>query len=105
MCCVQSSLPPPPFIGEDIAVLGARPWLGHHIGDRVTPGTVVCGRLVLAGGRLGSVDLDKDKPLRIITLLDDVKTCDAGLLHAVPRVLKRCRPKGFHTLWLDVNMH
>jgi hypothetical protein len=50
-----------------------------------------------------AVQLDQQKPRRVVVLLDDVEAHDAGLLHAVARILERRGGEGVHGIGLHVD--
>ena len=75
---------------------GAR--LDHHIGNCVAPHSIMGGGFVCHGCLDAPVGFDEHEPGRIILLLEQVETGDAGFLEALAGVSERGLPEGFHTI-------
>ena len=98
-------LAPPLIVGEHVVVLHAAARLGHHLGHGIAPGLVVSGLFVATRVFDRAVYLDQHESSGVIRLLNHVEAGDAGLLHAVARVLQRRFLEGSDKLGLDVHVY
>ena len=77
-------------VGINVAVDGARPGLGEHIGGSLRP-RVVVRRLAMRGvAGLVAVDLDQLEPRGVGGLLDHVEAYAARFLEAAAGILDGC---------------
>ena len=90
---------------ENGAVVYALARLGHPGFHKVAPPRVMGRLFVGLRGLFVAIDFVEDKPLRIIGLLQDVKTQVAGLQDCAGGVFARGRDECLNMLWLDLNEH
>ena len=103
----SESVSPTAVLWVEIVEFHAGSGFGHHGSNRVTPFGIVGGRSVRFRCRFIPINLDEDKPGRIIGFLHQVKPGDPRFPDTVLRILDRGLDKGWHGFgfYLNIDMH